>query len=135
MSTQANNQGADASKNAPRQSDTRVHPQENSTSFTTTDASGYPDKHDGLIAHSTPTVIQDPHEHHKHNQTSKRVQWGHTFHNVLHDKSNVPFYNTLHHKHRHEDHSHGEKPVLGHSISGQLRNHKFPIGTLVEITE
>ncbi|KAF9181550.1 hypothetical protein BGZ51_002532 [Haplosporangium sp. Z 767] len=36
--------------------------------FTTTDASGYPDKLDGLSACSPPYSIQDPHEHHKHRQ-------------------------------------------------------------------
>ena len=35
---------------------------------TTTDASGYPDKRDGLTASSPPLAIQDPHEHHKFNQ-------------------------------------------------------------------
>ncbi|KAG0300431.1 hypothetical protein BGZ98_009183 [Dissophora globulifera] len=40
----------------------------NTSTFTTTDASGYPDKHDGLSAHSTQSVTQSPHEHHKHNQ-------------------------------------------------------------------
>ncbi|KAG0196201.1 hypothetical protein BGX28_010427 [Mortierella sp. GBA30] len=34
----------------------------------TTDASGYPDKHDGLAAHNKLSVIQDPREHHKHRQ-------------------------------------------------------------------
>ncbi|KAF9347939.1 hypothetical protein BGX26_000587, partial [Mortierella sp. AD094] len=72
MSTQANNQNADASKNSAPLPDTGAHSQENPTSFTTTDASGYPDKHDGLVAHSPPTVIQDPHEHHKHNQVQDR---------------------------------------------------------------
>ncbi|KAF9898769.1 hypothetical protein BX616_003634 [Lobosporangium transversale] len=40
------------------------------TAFTTTDASGYPDKHDGLSAHNTThnSVILNQHEHHKHTQ-------------------------------------------------------------------
>ncbi|KAF8948320.1 hypothetical protein BGZ47_005622, partial [Haplosporangium gracile] len=37
-----------------------------SSSFTTTDASGYPDRQDGLSAYSPPG--QDPHGHHKHHQ-------------------------------------------------------------------
>ncbi|KAF9540870.1 hypothetical protein EC957_003676 [Mortierella hygrophila] len=37
-----------------------------SCSFTTTDASGYPDRQDGLSAYSPPG--QDPNEHHKHHQ-------------------------------------------------------------------
>lgn len=37
-----------------------------SCSFTTTDASGYPDRQDGLSAYSP--AGQDPHEHHKHHQ-------------------------------------------------------------------
>ncbi|KAG0256635.1 hypothetical protein BG011_004422 [Mortierella polycephala] len=36
--------------------------------FTTTDASGYPDKLDGLSACNPQYGIQDPHEHHKHLQ-------------------------------------------------------------------
>ncbi|KAF9954420.1 hypothetical protein BGZ72_004603 [Mortierella alpina] len=44
--------------------------------FTTTDASGYPDKRDGLAAHSPPTAFQDPHAHHKHHQV-QGVPHGH----------------------------------------------------------
>ncbi|KAF9927445.1 hypothetical protein FBU30_003244 [Linnemannia zychae] len=39
-----------------------------SPSFTTTDASGYPDRMDGLSAYSPPGLAQDLHEHHKHHQ-------------------------------------------------------------------
>ncbi|KAF8983400.1 hypothetical protein BGZ46_010317 [Entomortierella lignicola] len=125
--------------------DAGIHTQENPTSFTTTDASGYPDKHDGLVAHSPPTVIQDPHEHHKHNQVQDNPESkdGHTLHDIFHNPSNIPFYDMIHRhkdeKHKdekHKDHGHGEKPILGHTAGGHLHNHKSPIGdTPVEIAE
>ncbi|KAG0079436.1 hypothetical protein BGZ93_011190 [Podila epicladia] len=50
----------------PQDRDTVIQHKHKPTPFATTDASGYPDKSDGLIAHQTPQSIQDPHEHHKH---------------------------------------------------------------------
>ncbi|KAI7825731.1 hypothetical protein BC939DRAFT_448257 [Gamsiella multidivaricata] len=41
------------------------------TTYSTVDASGYPAKHDGLATHNAPIVLQDPHEHHKHNQVAE----------------------------------------------------------------
>ncbi|KAG0054016.1 hypothetical protein BGZ83_012092 [Gryganskiella cystojenkinii] len=41
---------------------------DNNSTFTTTDASGYPDKSNGLVASSPSNAIQHPHEHHKFNQ-------------------------------------------------------------------
>ncbi|KAF9373507.1 hypothetical protein CPB97_000490 [Podila verticillata] len=56
------------SQELPQNKDTMIQQNHEPTPFATTDASGYPDKRDGLTAHRTPQSIQDPHEHHKHVQ-------------------------------------------------------------------
>ncbi|KAF9301683.1 hypothetical protein BGZ74_006424 [Mortierella antarctica] len=55
----------------PQDKDTMIQQKHEPTPFATTDASGYPDKSDGLTAHQTPQSIQNPHEHHKHTLIDK----------------------------------------------------------------
>ncbi|KAG0336168.1 hypothetical protein BG000_006861 [Podila horticola] len=57
----------------PQDKDTIIQQNHEPAPFATTDASGYPDKSDGLAAHQTPQSIQDPHEHHKHTLVDKPI--------------------------------------------------------------
>ncbi|GJJ71824.1 hypothetical protein EMPS_04181 [Entomortierella parvispora] len=59
------------------------------STHTTTDASGYPDKRDGLTASSPPQAMQDPHEHHKYNQVQNDPSVNHgTIVSDPHDRDN-----------------------------------------------
>ncbi|KAG0281003.1 hypothetical protein BGZ96_001328, partial [Linnemannia gamsii] len=54
----------------PREAAGTYRPEQSAGSclFTTTDASGYPDRQDGLSAYSPTGQGQDPQGHHKHHQ-------------------------------------------------------------------
>ncbi|KAI1315407.1 hypothetical protein EDD11_000795 [Mortierella claussenii] len=92
------------------------------STFTTTDASGYPDKHDGLSAHNSThnNVIVDPHEHHKHHQVQDTAL-----------ATGAGVAAAAGHAH-----THAHKPIPGHSATGHLHGHESLVGQpLVEIAE
>ncbi|KAF9435654.1 hypothetical protein BGZ76_005794 [Entomortierella beljakovae] len=113
MSTPSNNNASP---------ETEAHSQTNQAAFTTTDASGYPDRLDGLSALGTTTTSQDIHEHHKHTQVQEESTVDHKDEHCKHHHLN-PFHGIF------KKHGECEEVVAGHTASGHLHNHKSPIGT------
>ncbi|KAI8354265.1 hypothetical protein B0O80DRAFT_487095 [Mortierella sp. GBAus27b] len=120
-----------------------VHSQEQPTVFATTDASGYPDRMDGLSAHTNQIVLQDPHEHHKHTQVLESDLPTDQQH---HPHPPAPQNGHSHSEHHHHSHAHGH--TYGHThqgaggqddeigkaaveLAGRLHDSELPPGTAV----
>ncbi|KAF9354206.1 hypothetical protein BGX34_011160 [Mortierella sp. NVP85] len=99
--------------------------------FATTDASGYPDKRDGLSACTTQTILQDPHEHHKFNQVQDP-----SLHSPTNDHSQAPAQcpnsqsrsESRTHAHGHEESLVG-KPFV--EVEETLCGLELPMGTVI----
>lgn len=104
-----------ASNNSDATSNATEQTQQSPTAFTTTDASGYPDKRDGLSAHTTQNILQDPHEHHKYNQVQDPSAHTHDHGHIQSQdpahSHNSQIHNTQAHQGHHEESMIGKSPV------------------------